>query len=301
MKLHRYPFKAMGSLCELQLYATTQAQADAVAKLAQDELQRLETKYSRFRDDSLTTRINRSAGDAGGITVDEETAGLLDYAQQAWLQSDGLFDISSGVLRQAWDFKSKRLPSQAQLDAVLPRIGWQQLRWQRPRLVLPVGMELDFGGYVKEYAADSTARTCRQAGLRHGLVDLGGDIALIGPHPDGTAWQVGIRNPRAPEQAIARIPLQHGAIASSGDYERYMEVGGRRYCHILNPKTGWPVDGLSGISVVAEQCLIAGTMTTVAMLKGAVEGPRWLSSLGLPFLAIHADGRIERAGGSSAG
>ncbi len=297
MRLHRYPFKAMGSLCELQLYAASQAQADHVAQLAQAELRRLENTYSRFRDDSQTTRINRSAGDAAGIAVDGETAGLLDYAQQAWQQSDGLFDITSGVLRQAWDFKSGRLPTQAQLDALLPRIGWQQLRWENPRLWLPAQMELDFGGFVKEYAADSAARLCQQAGIRHGLVDLGGDIALIGAHPDGTAWQVGIRNPRAPDQAIARIPLRHGAIASSGDYERYMEVAGRRYCHILNPKTGWPVQGLRAVSVVAEQCLVAGTMATVAMLKGSLAGPGWLADLGLPYLIIHTDGQIERSSG----
>ena len=293
MHLFHYPFKAMGSLCELQLYAPAQARADAAAALAQRELQRIETVYSRFRDDSLTTRINRSAGDAQGIEVDAETAGLLDYAQQAWRQSDGLFDITSGVLRGAWDFKSGRLPTQAQIDAILPRIGWHRLRWKKPRLWLPAGMELDFGGYVKEYAADVAARVCREAGIRNGLVDLGGDIALVGAHPDGKPWQVGIRNPRAPEKAIARIPLSYGAIASSGDYERYMEIEGRRYCHILNPKTGWPVEGLSGISVVATQCLVAGTASTVAMLKGPEDGPRWLSELGLPWLAVDAQGRLS--------
>jgi thiamine biosynthesis lipoprotein len=293
MQLFRYPFKVMGSPCELQLYASAQSQADAAAALAQRELLRLETAYSRFRDDSLATRINRSAGSAQGIEVDAETAGLLDYAQQAWQQSDGLFDITSGVLRQVWDFKSQRLPAQAQIDAMLPRIGWQRLRWERPRLWLPRGMELDFGGYVKEYAADSAARVCREAGIRHGLVELGGDIALVGPHPDGRPWEVGIRNPRAPEKAIARIPLAQGAIASSGDYERYMNIGGHRYCHILNPKTGWPVQGLAGVSVVAEQCLIAGTASTVAMLKGEVEGPDWLAELGLTWLCIRPDGSLR--------
>jgi FAD:protein FMN transferase len=292
MQLHRYPFKAMGSLCELQLYAPSLAAADSAAAQAQRELQRLEAVYSRYREDSLVTRINRSAGRAEGIELDAETAALLDYAQQAWRESDGLFDITSGVLRRVWDFKSGRLPAQGEIDAVLPRIGWDKLRWENPRLWLPAGMELDFGGYVKEYAADCAARVCRAAGIAHGLVDLGGDIALVGPHPDGGPWQVGIRNPRDPERALARIPLTAGAIASSGDYERYLEIGGQRYCHILNPKTGWPVQGLAGVSVVAEHCLIAGTATTVAMLKGADEGPRWLAALGLPYLCIRPDGRL---------
>ncbi len=293
MQFFRYPFKAMGSLCELQLYAPAAATAEAAAATAQRELQRLESVYSRYRDASLVTRINRSAGSTEGIEVDAETAALLDYAQQAWRESGGLFDITSGVLRRVWDFKSGRLPAPAEIDAVLPRIGWDKLRWEKPRLWLPAGMELDFGGYVKEYAADCAARACRAAGIAHGLVDLGGDIALVGPHPDGSPWQVGIRNPRDPDRAIARIPLATGAIASSGDYERFMEIGGQRYCHILNPKTGWPVQGLAGVSVVAEHCLIAGTATTVAMLKGAIEGPRWLAALGLRYFAVHPDGRIE--------
>lgn len=296
MQLHRFPFKAMGSLCELQLYAAQAAEADAAAARAQQEMARLETIYSRYRDDSLTTRINRSAGNSQGIEVDAETASLLDYAQTAWVQSDGLFDITSGVLRRVWDFKSNHLPAQADIDAVLTHIGWQRVRWGNPRLWLPAGMELDFGGYVKEYAADCVARVCREAGIAHGLVELGGDIALIGPHPDGKPWQVGVRNPRAPgnaSSAIAHIPLQRGAIASSGDYERFMEIDGRRYCHILNPKTGWPVESLAAVSVIAEQCLIAGTASTVAMLKGPRDGPRWLSELGLPWLAVDSQGRVS--------
>jgi thiamine biosynthesis lipoprotein len=278
----------MGGPCELQVYAGT----EPVAAFAQGEaeVRRLERKYSRYRDDSVATTVNRSAGAAAGIEVDDETAGLLDFAQTAWEQSEGLFDITSGALRRAWDFKAARVPTQAQLDAALAHVGWQRLRWQRPRLQLGAGMELDFGGVVKEYAADGAARVLREAGVRHGLVELGGDIAIVGPHPDGTPWQVGVRNPRAPDAAIASIALPAGGIASSGDYERFFEAGGRRYCHILDARTGWPVEGLASVSVVAEQCLVAGAASTIAMLKGAVEGPRWLESLGLACFCVATDG-----------
>jgi thiamine biosynthesis lipoprotein len=291
MRLHTYPFSAMGSPCELRLYADDPSRAAGAAGAAEAEVRRLEARYSRYRDDSETTRINRSAGSGAGVEVDGETAALLDYAQTAWEQSEGLFDISSGVLRRAWDFSAARLPGQAELDALLPRVGWQHLRWLRPRLHLAAGMELDFGGYVKEYAADCAAGACRAAGIHHGFVDLGGDIAVIGPHPDGMPWQVGVRNPRDPAQAIATVELASGAIASSGDYERFFEHDGRRYCHILNPLTGWPAQGLRGVSVVAPQCLVAGTASTVAMLKGPEAGPRWLDSLGLAYLVVDAGGR----------
>jgi thiamine biosynthesis lipoprotein len=283
----------MGSPCEIRLYAESGERADAVAGDARAEVLRLEGKYTRYRDDSLTARINRSAGDPHGVELDEETAGLLDYAATAFEQSDGLFDISSGVLRRVWDFRSGRVPRRAEVDAVRRLVGFEKLRWERPRLVLPLaGMELDFGGYVKEYAADRAAEICRQAGLRHGLVDLGGDLAFVGPHPDGRPWRVGVRHPRRPGAAVATVALAEGAIASSGDYERCLVVAGRRFGHILSPKTGWPVEGLAGVSAVASRCLVAGTATTIALLKGR-EGPAWLDALGLPHLSIAPDGEVS--------
>jgi thiamine biosynthesis lipoprotein len=299
MREHRVAFRAMGSPCELRLYAGDPETARRVAAAAVAEVARLERKYSRYRGDSLAARINRSAGDAAGLEVDPETAGLLDYAERAWQQSDGLFDVTSGVLRRAWDFKSGRVPSQCELDAVLPCVGWDKLRWARPRLALPLpGMEIDFGGYVKEYAVDRVAALCRAGGIASGLVDLGGDLAALGPHPDGRPWTVGIRHPREPHRAIAKVDVARGGIASSGDYERCMLVDGVRYGHILDPRTGWPARGLAAVSVLAPHCLVAGTASTIGMLMGAREAAAWLDALGLPHLRVDADGAL---GGSLAG
>jgi thiamine biosynthesis lipoprotein len=290
---YAYPFHAMGSPCELRLYSESRIDADALASAARLEIGRIERKYSRYLGNSLTTRINRSAGSREGVVVDNETASLLDYADVSFRQSGGLFDITSGVLRRAWNFKTGRIPAQARIDALLPAIGWPKVRWERPRIILPVeGMEIDLGGYVKEYAADRVAALCRERGALHGLVDLGGDLSLIGPHPDGEPWKVGVRHPRRPESALASIALASGAIASSGDYERVMIIDGVRYSHLLDPRTGWPVQGLAAVSVVASHCLIAGTASTIAMLKGA-EGIAWLDELGLPNLRMDREGRIS--------
>jgi thiamine biosynthesis lipoprotein len=278
-------------------YVTGDAQAERAARAVEAEVRRLEARYSRYRSDSIAAQINRSAGSGQSIELDAETAALIDYAQTAWEQSEGLFDISSGVLRRVWDFKLARVPDQARIDEVLTLVGWHKIRWRSPLIELPlVGMELDFGGYVKEYAADCAAAAARACGVRHGFVELGGDIALIGDHPDGTPWEIGIRNPRAPERAIATIALSHGAIASSGDYERFFECDGRRYSHLLDPRSGWPVQGLAAVSVVAEECLIAGTTTTIAMLKGESDGLKWLQQLGLPYLCIDPRGGVHRNG-----
>ncbi len=288
----RFRFRAMGSPCELRLYGPPGRVARA-AESALREVRRLEAKYSRFRDDSLTAAIHASAGTGSGIEVDPETASLLDYAAAAWRESGGRFDITSGVLRRAWDWKSGRLPAAGQIAALLPLIGFDKLRWERPRLWLPrAGMELDFGGFVKEYAADRAAGCCREAGVARGLVDLGGDLAAIGPHPDGSAWRVGVRDPRRPERALAQVELRSGAIASSGDYERGMWVDGVRYSHILDPRTGWPARGPAAVSVVAPHCLVAGTATTVAMLHPPAAARRFLRGLGLPHLCVLPDGSV---------
>jgi thiamine biosynthesis lipoprotein len=292
MQLQQFPFRAMGSPCALHLYAPDRAALDAAAEAGRGEVARLERKYSRYRDDSVVAGINRSAGDAAGVEVDPETAGLLDYARTAFRTSGGLFDVTSGVLRRAWDFKSGRLPRRKEVRQVLRLVGLRRVRWRRPRLVLPLGgMQIDFGGCVKEYAADRVCALLRRGGIRHGLVDLGGDLSVIGPHPDGSPWIVGIRHPRLRGQVMASLRLERGGVATSGDYERCMLVDGVRYGHILSPKSGWPVDGLITASVSASHCLLAGTASTVAMLKGAA-GARWLEQLGLPCVWMDREGRV---------
>lgn len=276
----------MGSPCELMLYLDCEEEARGVFDVVIGEITRLEQKYSRYTSDSFTTRINESAGICP-IEVDEETALLLDYAATLHGQSDGKFDITSGVLRRAWNFKSGSLPSRARISELLPLVGWHKVIWRRPNLYLPiVGMEVDFGGYVKEYAADAAAAICQQLGIEHGLINLGGDIRALGPHPNGEAWQVGIQHPRRLRSAIASAALEKGAIATSGDYERYMIVDGNRYCHLLDPKTGWSIPTrLASISIIADQCIVAGSLATLAMLESA-QNPRWLKTMSLPFLAI---------------
>lgn len=264
----------MGGPAELQLYLPEKN--ESLFQLAENEAVRLEKKYSRYLQNSITSVINNSAGNAQGIELDKETAGLLGYAQTAWQHSEGLFDITSGILRKAWDFKSQTLPKKTELINLLEYVGWDRLQWQNPTLILPEGMEIDFGGVVKEYAADTMAALLRQQGVEHGLVELAGDICVIGPHPDGKPWKIGIRNPVKPQEAIATIDVLQGGLASSGNYERYMDVNNKRYCHILNPKTGWPEHEVAGVSVHASTCLVAGTAATTAMLLGFKQGARWL-------------------------
>jgi thiamine biosynthesis lipoprotein len=292
LSLFHFPFKAMGSSCEVQLYATDSNQAQHIAKQAIADVQRIEQRYSRYRKDSVISAINRVAARAGSIEIDEETLALLNYANTCYHQSDGLFDISSGVLRELWDFKTLIIPKEKQIKAILPRIGWDKVIIKGMQLsFLEHGMQLDFGGIGKEYAVDRAAALCQNLGVGHGMVDLGGDIKVIGPHPDGRPWSVGIRHPRKEGQLMASINVSCGGIASSGDYERCIVLKGKRYSHILNPKTGWPVRGLSSITVVAEQCVMAGSLTTISMLKER-KGKKWLKELGLAYIWMDSRGKV---------
>jgi thiamine biosynthesis lipoprotein len=288
-----HQFHAMASDCAVHVLAESFAASTMAAMAAEAEVGRIEARYSRYRPDSELARINVVAAAGGATVIDPETAGLISYAKGCFASSEGAFDITSGLLRQAWNFSSARLPEPREIDALLPRIGLDKVTLSGDRLAFAeAGMELDLGGLGKEYAADRAAEVCQSLGARHGFVDLGGDIRVIGPQADGQPWRIGIRHPRDADALVAEVALQGGALATSGDYERFIEVDGVRYCHILDPRTGWPVQGLSSVTVMTERCLVGGSLATSAMLKGS-EGRGWLERLGVRHLVVDDQGRCS--------
>lgn len=293
-----FQFTAMASACEIRVAGMSRRKAQPLVQRAIDEVRRIEAKFSRYRASSVVSRLNARAGSGVALAVDAETCDLLDFADSLHAASDGLFDATSGILRRAWDFQAQCLPAPGQIEALLPRIGWQHVR-RRGRAVelrLP-GMELDFGGFGKEYAADRAATLLQGLGVRHGLVNLGGDIRAIGPRPDGSPWLLGIAHPRQHGAVVGEVGVglggSAGALATSGDYERFMVIDGQRHCHILDPRTGWPVRHWQSVSVVAPVCLAAGALATVAMLKGA-EALAWLDAQEVGYLAVDALGQAHR-------
>jgi len=279
----------MAGPCEVQLAADNDSQAIQFAQLAIDEVKRIERKYSRYDEQSVLSAINRSTGQKG-LRVDQETKSLIAYAQQLFKDSDGLFDITSGILREAWDFKTGKLPGKKALSDMLPKVGMHHLLMTGDQLSLSCG-EIDFGGFGKEYAADRAARTLKENGVEHALVNLSGDIHAIGTKPDGQPWQIGIQHPRDSRRMLAEVPLSAGGLATSGDYMRYMQIGSQRYCHVLNPKTGWPVDYWQSVTVIAPTTLLAGSLSTLVMLKEA-EGLTILQNSKISYLAVDKTGNI---------
>ena len=258
----------MGSPCEVLVDASREHTAQAVAGAVAACASRVEQKFSRYRYDSIVSRINRAAGTP--FEVDAETAKLLDFAEHMWRMSDGLFDISSGVLRRAWRFDGgTRVPTAAEIRELLPLVGWSRIRWQRPLLTLQPGMEIDFGGIGKEYAVDLALAAAARETDDPVLVNFGGDLAATGPQRDGRAWRVGVEGVSGPDIPWT-LELAGGALATSGDTHRYVTADGKRRPHILDPRTGEPVrDAPRSITVAAATCTQAGTWCTLAMLQGA--------------------------------
>lgn len=282
----------MGSPCELKFYAQDQQAANGVADKVIADVKRIEQRYSRYQEGSVLSSINRVAEKGGSIEVDEETMALLNYANTCYQQSGGMFDITSGILRKAWDFKSQTIPKQSEIKQLLKSIGWKKVKLGEKEISFAVsGMQLDFGGIGKEYAVDRAAAICWQLGVKHGLVNLGGDIKIIGPHINGKPWVVGVSHPRKANELLTSLTLYSGGVASSGDYQRCIEIKGKRYSHVLNPKTGWPVRGLSSVTVVAEQCVIAGSACTIAMLMEA-RGKKWLKKLGVQYIWVDQQNKV---------
>lgn len=258
-------FSAMASPCEVLAQGADRATLERLTALACAEAHRIEQKFSRYRDDNIVARIH--AGGDAPVPIDEETYRLLQYADELYRLSGGLFDITSGVLRRAWKFDgSDRIPTPEQVAAILPLVGWPRVQWNRDGIRLAPGMQVDFGGIGKEYAVD---RTLALLAAEHDgalLVNFGGDIAASG-NSESHEWNIGIE--RADGGQLAAVRLRAGGIATSGDARRFLLKDGVRYGHILDPRTGWPVPGAPrSVTVVARSCVEAGTLSTLAMLQG---------------------------------
>ena len=289
-------FTAMACDCEVRACASDEPLLRRAVQDAVDEVHRIERKYSRYRPDTLVALINRRAGTGQATEIDDETAALLDFAARLREASDGRFDLTSGALRHAWDFRRATLPTRDDLERAVARVGWDGLIRDGSALRLArSGMEIDFGGIGKEYAADRAAGVLHGAGVRHGYVNLGGDLSVVGPQIDGAPWRFGIRHPRRPDELLGRVDMAGGALATSGDYERCFELDGRRYCHVLDARTGWPVTHWQSISVIAPNCAAAGALCTLAMLAGA-HALEFLTRQQADFLAIDQASREHRGG-----
>jgi len=291
-------FPIMGGMGEIIIESTNPGEAKIACDAAIKNICSLEHKFSRYRDTSWISTLNISAAKEA-IPIDDEILNILRLIDATFDLSNGAFDPTSGVLRKVWDFTKAKIPPKEEIENLLSLIGWKKVKWDENSIFLPqTGMELDFGGLVKEYAVDVACYTLASLGFNHALVNLGGDIAVTGPRLDGLPWQVGIKNPEGVGNLHARffsgelktvVNLSCGSIATSGDYERsFVDEEGTRYSHILDPRTGYPIkDSFRSVSIFhSGDCLTAGLLATTALLLGRSKGGELLDNEDLNWFAV---------------
>ncbi len=266
--LWRSVFTALGSPCEVSCETDDPRLAERLGNFARSEARRIDRKYSRNQPGSVVNAIHARHGKR--YRVDDETAGLLDFGAALWRLSDGAFDLTSGVLRFAWNFDQGPVRADpARIPELLKRIGWGRVGWQPADIILPEGMELDFGGIGKEYAVDRVADWARTQTNCPVLINFGGDLRCTGAAPASGAWQVRIESIENVGKASKRIELSSGALATSGDALGHFQIDGQRYGHLFDARTGWPVQGAPrAITVAAPTCRQAGSYSTLAMFQG---------------------------------
>jgi FAD:protein FMN transferase len=268
--------KALGGKCEIQAYIPEKEDPKKILNSVIAEIHRIQKKYSRFDSDSYLCKLNKQAY-KGTFRIDEETNALLSFADACYVESEGRFDVTAGVLKRIWNFSTnnntKCLPTNKEVHELMKHVGWDKVNLRNFCISFSTPhVEIDLGGIGKEYAADRAAIILKKNNIQHGFINLAGDIAVIGPKANGSPWRIGIKNPQISEEKQTSecskvILLTSGGVATSGTYERFTKIGDALYSHIINAKTGWPVQEKDlSITVEHKSCLLAGAVATIAIL-----------------------------------
>lgn len=261
----------LGTFVTITAYGKDKELTQAAVGAAFDEFRHVDALMSIHRADSEISRVNRSAA-AGPVKVSEELFLVLAKAQEISRQTDGAFDISVGPLTQLWGFiwKEYRLPTAEELEGVLPRVGWRHVELNRDKRTvrfLRDGMSLDLGGIAKGYAVDRAMDRLRELGVRDAMVKAGGDLRVAGLPPGENGWEVQLEDP-AKEGNRTTIRLRTGALSTSGNYENFFIANGRRYSHIVDPRTGVPVEDMAACTLRAETCMESDAWATACFVMG---------------------------------
>ena len=273
-------FQALGSPC--RVWVTPSAAAARVAELVVKWLAEFEARYSRFIPASLINRINDAAG-REWVAIDPETERILALCQEMHFITRGTFDPTALPLIRLWDWKANppKPPDDPAIEAARKLVGWRKVQRAPGKVFLPEpGMALDLGGMGKEYAVDQVTQLISDLGAASGLVDLGADVRVFGPPPQGKpAWHIGLEDPAQPGKCWTGLAVNDQAVATSGDYRRHFVANGRRFGHILDVRTGRPVDNsCRAVSILAPSCSLAGMISTAAFVLGPQEGLRLIDS-----------------------
>jgi len=283
-KVYKQSMRLMGNHFELSVVAEDADWADQRIAAGVEEIRRIERLLTTYADDSETSKINENAG-IRPVAVSREVFQLIERANRISRITQGAFDITYGSIdRRLWNFDTTMtsLPDRATAQKMVRLINYQHIILDDERNTVALkkkGMRIGFGGIGKGYAAERAKAVMKEMGVVSGVVNASGDLAAWGYQPDGKPWTVGVVNPNAAGQIFSWLSVTDMALATSGNYEKYVVIGGKRYSHTINPKTGLPVRGIKSATIVCPNAEIADAMATPVMVMGIEAGLDMINQL----------------------
>ncbi len=290
--------KLMGNRFEFCVVDSDEEFAQNLLQKAVDEVSRIENLFTTFKQNSQTNLINKNAG-TKPVKVDNEVFDLISRSIKISELTQGAFDITYGGLdKSLWNFDTsmKRLPTKSTAMKIVGKIDYRKVELNpalKTVFLKESGMRIGFGGIGKGYAADMVKRLLINQGVSSGFVNASGDLVTWGRQSDGSSWTIGLSNPDNQNDTIGTLNINDMAISTSGDYEKYAIIDGKRYSHTIDPKTGLPVHGIKSVSVISTNAELADAMATPIMVMGVETGLRLVNQINLlECVIIDCENRI---------
>jgi thiamine biosynthesis lipoprotein len=293
----------MGTAIRVELWGNDRAVAEAAIDAVMAEMHRIDHLMSPYKESSELSRINREAAQRP-VEVCPELFDLLAQSLQFSRLSGGAFDVTYASAGHLYDYRKRIRPSEAELAAARAAIGYRNLKLDVARRTVRFaqpGMRIDLGGFAKGYAVDNGAAILAARGVRHAVVAAGGDSRMLGDRC-GRPWTVGVRDPRREGEVVALLPLEDVAVSTSGDYERYFDVDGERFHHLIDPRTGKSPCAVHSVTVIAPNGLTSEALSKTVFVLGAEQGLRIVASVPqADAVVVDAQGRLHYSAGLMAG
>ena len=292
----------MGSVFEITLVASDSSAAQQNIDQVVAEIERIENLISEWRPATQISEVNRNAG-IRPVKVDPEVFDLTARAIHYSELSGGAFDITVAGLDRIWVFDGSmdEMPSPESVAKSVEHVGYEYIRLNAVDTTIYLekeGMKIGFGSIGKGYAADRGREIMLEKGIAGGIVNASGDISAWGTQPDGQPWVMGIRNPFKSHKVVKKLKMETASVTTSGSYEKYAEIGGHRFSHIINPQSGYPASGLVSATVYGASAEFANALSTSLMVLGWKEGIKWMKQFPeYGYVLISDDGKTKQRGG----
>jgi thiamine biosynthesis lipoprotein len=282
----------VGSTCDVRLYVENDSIANEIISQIDAELTRIDSLLNRFSEASLVSELNKTSR----VRAPEDIIQLVLLSDSISHITGGLFDISVAPLLETWGFYEHEFmdPDTADIRTAIQLVDFKKIKIKKDSIIIMSHMKIDFGGIAQGYAADRVADILKKHNIKSALINIGGEIVLIGRSPGKRPWRIGIKNPRG-EGIIETVETENLALSTSGDYEKFFLIKNKRYPHIINPKTGYPALAFASVTVFAKSAAYADAIATAVAIMGHETGLKFLDSLGIKGIIYYEEnGRLQR-------